>query len=780
MPDFRLRAWLAPSCAALALTACGGGGGGGPTSMPAPPTAPSPAPTPPPPPEAPITQPTPPTPPAAITQNQGTSEYQRSNGVVQANALIAYNAGITGSGVTAGIIDSGIDAGSAEFAGRISPASLDLASRRGIQDEGGHGTAVSAILGAARNEAGVLGIAYGATLLVLRTDNVGTCVTEEGCKHGDIGIARAIDVAIQNRARVINISLGGDAGSPTFVAAVNRATAAGTIVVMSAGNDGNADPDGFALVANDPAVSRGLVIIAGSVGVDTDRRPDTIEDIDVTRLSLFSQRAGSSAASYLAAQGQAIVAPNIEAKDNALFLFSGTSFSAPVITGAVALLAQAFPNLTGRQIVDLLYRSANDLGDPGDDAVFGQGSLNIARAFRPQGATALAGSGVAVSMANNGTLPAASGDAKTGKAGAVILDMYDRAFAADLAGTLGSARTAEPLGRALGADMQSGHVEAGPLAMSLTTSRLRDRPVGIGLAQLGLSYQDSRQARLVAGMAIGRISDKTAIAMGFSQGAKALERRLAAIDEAPFMIARDPHAAPAFDLARGDALAVRRQVGRVGLTLSGERGRVEDERRLFGEKSGFDSATLTADGGIGPVRLSLSGSRMREDATVLGGRFDAALGAPGATSWFADTSADMAVAAGWRAAARYRRGWTGFGANGSGSLSTDAFAFDLAKAALFSPGDRLGLRFAQPLRVRSGGLGVLLPNGYSYATLATEYGLTRFNLAPEGRELDFEAAYSVPLAGGWLGANAFLRRQPGHIRVADDDIGGAFQFTLGF
>jgi subtilisin family serine protease len=152
--------------------------------------------------------------------------------------------GDTGRGVTAGIVDSGIDATNPEFAGRISAASADLAGRRGIQDEGGHGTAVAAVFGAARNDAGPLGIAYGSTLLVLRTDDAGTCVSEGGCKHSENGIARAIDVAIQNRARVINISLGGDAGGSAFVAAINRATAAGTIVVISAGNDGKPDPTG--------------------------------------------------------------------------------------------------------------------------------------------------------------------------------------------------------------------------------------------------------------------------------------------------------------------------------------------------------------------------------------------------------------------------------------------------------------------------------------------------------------------------------------------------------
>ena len=350
----------------------------------------------------------------------------------------------------------------------------------------------------------------------------------------------------------------------------------------------------------------------------------------------------------------------------------------------------------------------------------------------------------------------------------------------ELGGTLRAARVAEPLEQALGTDLNGVGIDAGPVSVSMTMVRLRDRPLGVGLALQGLSRQDARAARLVAGSALARISNRTAFAMGFSEGAKALEKRLAGVADGAFMIARDPLASPGFEHRRGDALAVRQQIGRVGLTLSGERGNADDRRSYVPERLGFSSSMLTADANIGPVRWSMSASRMREEASVLGGRFDASLHTGGATSWFMDSAASAALGAGWLGTMRYRRGWTGFGAGGGGRLSTDALAFDLAKTGFFSRGDRLGLRIAQPLRVRSGGLGVMLPVSYSYATLGTEYALTEFNLAPEGREIDFEAAYGVPAVGGWLGVNAFLRRQPGHVRAAADDVGGAVQFFLGF
>jgi len=52
------------------------------------------------------------------------------------------------------------------------------------------------------------------------------------------------------------------------------------------------------------------------------------------------------------------------------------------ISGAVALMAQAFPNLTGKQIVNILFQTADDLGAVGVDSIYGHGRLNIQRAFQ--------------------------------------------------------------------------------------------------------------------------------------------------------------------------------------------------------------------------------------------------------------------------------------------------------------------------------------------------------------------------------------------------------------
>ncbi len=86
----------------------------------------------------------------------------------------------------------------------------------------------------------------------------------------------------------------------------------------------------------------------------------------------------------------------------------------------------------------------------------------------------------------------------------------------------------------------------------------------------------------------------------------------------------------------------------------------------------------------------------------------------------------------------------------------------------------------QPLRVRSGGLDLNMPVSYDYSDGSVGYERRFFNLSPTGREIDVEAAYGLGLWRGHLSANAFLRREPGHIEALGDDLGGAIRLTLGF
>jgi hypothetical protein len=307
----------------------------------------------------------------------------------------------------------------------------------------------------------------------------------------------------------------------------------------------------------------------------------------------------------------------------------------------------------------------------------------------------------------------------------------------------------------------------------------------VGFAQLGLTYEDARKARVLSGLAISRLSPRTSVALGLSESARTIEQRLAGVEANTFLVARDPMSRTGFygDAAR--SAGVRQQLGRFGLTASAERGRVYQpvfNRAIL--EPGYSVGGLSLDRRFGRLRVAVGGSRLAEERTVLGARFSDALGGGGATSWFADAGATVDLGAGWRAAVAYRRGWTSLAAASglarNGRLATEAWSFDVAKQGAFFAGDRFALRIMQPLRVASGGFTLAVPVSYDYATLQAGYDNRFFNLAPTGREVDLEAAYGLPLLGGEFSANAFARRDPGNVAALAPDVGGALRFTRGF
>ena len=729
----------------LLLGGCGDSGGGvASTPAPTPAAAPTPSPTP------------APTPAPAV--NYDTAEYHRSNAAAQAQAITAYNNGATGQGVLVGVIDSGVDATSAEFAGRISPLSGDFAGSRGVGDAGGHGTAVSDVLLGAKNDTGIHGVAFNATLLALRTDTPGSCTptasgSDGGCSHNDNAIAAALDAATSAKARVVNISLGGSPPNANLRGAISRATAAGTIIVISAGNDGMTDPvaaqnpDLLAQVAND-AIARGRVIIAGAVDANS-------------ALADFSNKAGNSATHYLAALGV-----RVRAVDNTgtSYVYSGTSFSAPTVAGAVALLAQAFPSLTADQIVSLLFRSANDLGTVGVDATYGNGELNIARAFQPQGATSLAGSQVAVSLTDNATLGTAMGDAGRGSLGAVVRDAYGRDFAVDLSGTVKGTAPPLLLASALATDGRTLSAVSPHASIALA--------IDAGTVQrLTLDRGETARARLLAGAVAVRLSRTMKLGIAGGRGADGLLPSPQELSAPAFLIAdRSLDRAPvgAFALRQqlgGIAIAVVAETGRMQLWQAGATGPMSDGIRRYP----YASLSLAADGAVGPLALSGRVTRFDERATVLGARFGAALGGSGAVSWFADAGAALAPLAKWRLSAAFRQGWTELGANdlrGRSTLRTQALSADVRRTDLWAAGDSLALRYFEPLRVVDGGLALRLADPLS--------------LTPTGHERDWETVYSRPFGPGWVSANAYLRHQPGNFARAPDDGGIAVRYSFSF
>ncbi len=760
---------LSTALSTFLLGACGGGGTSSkPSSIPAPPPVQSQPPSPPPPaPPAPPAQPASQIPPATIFD---TDEYRRSNAVSAHGALKVYEGGASGKGVKVAVLDSGINAALPAFRGRIDPNSQDVVwdgeFDRGVTDSIGHGTAVASILAGARDEQITMGVAFESTILSL---NTATCDAWRQCKHAHGDLRKALDIARESGARIVNMSLGGDTIAPELLEAIGRATKAGMVIVVSAGNDGDISPNNFALEAARGA-GNGNVIIAGAITSDR-------------QLADFSNAGGAGAEHFLAALGAGVSGQD---QNGNAANFNGTSYSAPVVSGAAALLAGAFPHLTGAQIVEILLGSADDAGAPGTDYLFGRGILNIERAFAPQGGLKMAGTGIAVTASAPPSGSPAMGDGGGAiPMSAVVLDGYERAYRMDLPTGLAQAPVSRPLAPlAQAGQYRSAFSAAGPLFVSITSFRSDSPQDPIAATALRMGERDSGRARLVAGIAMSRLSQKTKVALGISEDAATLQKRLSDAADHAFLVAQDTRAQTGFQAVPGTSVGFRHALGRGGFTLTHEMGEVAEPWTLRGDENGYRMSSLTYDRRIGAHKVALGLSRMEEDRTLLGGAFSSTFYSGRASSYFLDAGADLQLGSGWTSSLAWRAGLTRVPTNGAmvdaGKLWTNAFAFDLAREGAFGARDRIALRVSQPLRVARGGFDMTVPVSYDHETRTAGFGRHFFNLAPKGREIDYEVSYAAPLFTGSVSANAFVRTQPGHVAARANDLGAAFRFSSAF
>lgn len=763
------------------LVACGGGSSGGPVSTPAPPTSPSPTPSPAP-------SPTP-TPSASTFQ---TAEYSRSTGPSFHRAISGWQLGAVGRNVAIGIIDSGVDTTNPEFAGRISAASADVAGTRELKGDDDHGTMVALVAAAARNDSGIMGIAHEATVMAMRADTPGSCSIDDGCSFSDSAIASGIDRAVTNGAKVINLSLGGDAAGSQVRAAVSRAATAGVVIVVSAGNGGDtsgpeSDPDNPEPFASSlRAAGNGNVIIAGSVD-------------NTGAISSFTNRAGTEANWFLGALGERICcayedgAIKVTTSGGQQFTttYSGTSFSAPQIAGAAALLRQAFPNLSAAQVVNLLLTSAREAGASGTDATYGRGILDIANAFAPQGTTTLAGSSSEIPLSGTTFVTsAAMGDAvQSASLNAIMLDGYSRAYQINLAKLGQVASMPMKLTGALLNQLRD--VATGTERLSLAYS-IDARTAFGGSAsanQLRLSQGHAHRAKVLAARVVAQLSPKTSLGFAFSQGAEGLVAQLGGSRQAAFLIAGSPLDDVGFRRRPNSAIALRRSFGSWGVTASAENAYVFGDERMTERLRGAQMPrsarlALAVDRTIGDVEISAGSTLLMEQRTILGAKFQDAIGSSGAQSLFIDSSLAWRPSQSWRLGGAWRQGFTfarpgGWVAAGS-LLESNAWSFDVTRFALLDRRDSLAFRISQPLRVSSGGINMLLPVEYSYDTLLARKEVRLLALAPAGREIATELAWRSPLAQGWGSASLFYRVNPGHFASAPDDKGVSFSWSRRF
>ncbi|MGN1104128.1 MAG: leucine-rich repeat protein [Candidatus Coproplasma sp.] len=297
------------------------------------------------------------------------TQYSNQSYINYVNIGDSWNS-YRGNGITVAVIDTGIDTDHPEFAGKISEYSYnasydkivkDYTLENGeydwslIEDQQGHGTAVSGVIASSMDGEGVVGIAPEVTLLVIKAE-----CDENGGFYRTSDLVFGLYYAVERDVDVVNMSFGSYVPVNPFAQATKLAVDSDIICVAAAGNDATA-------TICYPAADENVI----SVGALAE---------DSWELAAYSNYGENS---DIVAPGSTYTAK----KGGGYGMIKGTSLASPIVAGAMALLKSQDRYMEFSDAKELLFASCYDLGSLGEDWYFGYGALDISALIREERGT---------------------------------------------------------------------------------------------------------------------------------------------------------------------------------------------------------------------------------------------------------------------------------------------------------------------------------------------------------------------------------------------------------
>ena len=729
-----------------------------------------------------------------VTTNEFiTDEYKAQYSLTTMDAAAAYQRGYTGAGVQVAVLDTGLELSHSKFQGRYTlGGGYDFVTSQPGQATtlNSHGTEVAGIIAANRNFVGMHGVAYDSQIVPLRVfDASGGAVAS---------FASAIDYArTSTQARIFNGSYGPDdawhnnfepLGYQGIITTPEIAEAdaykayvqAGGILVFPAGNAFliapglAANPTGPGFLpfirpsnANIAAFGAGAYRDEnGNVMATADYsalQPQTIVVAGVDKnnlISAFSNRCGVAAAWCMVAPDENIFTTTT---GGGYTTVSGTSFAAPQISGALAILKQEFPNLTAAQLVSRLLNTATDLGAPGVDAIYGHGLINLAAASNPVGVTGISTTG----LLSGNIIPITGSTLSYGRAfgssiasafngvNVVVLDSYGAAFNTNLGGRVASATSNFNINAAFDkfarADQRQNHSFGANTKMGfvveniVTTNRIvGDKPRDENQQNTDFKRFSLTQTISSTDESSLHYKDAAALSLGFSDADRGRIDRSINKDAM-----NNPYAAFAGD---GFASVYKTQALGGSMKIAGFYGHneIDQDASNFGTQAELDYK-LDKD-----ADAYMSFGTLFEENRVLGSKGQGALAFGNGTSTiYMGLGTKLALDSDLTLRVNAYGGMTNPSLNRDNSLIknsseiiTSSFNAGVDKMDSFKKGDVLGFGVSQPLRVESGSMQFELPTQMN----STYTGLLsrRFtqDLSAQGREIDMELNYAIPVGKG--------------------------------
>lgn len=730
-----------------------------------------------------------------------------------AKNIFGWDFSYRGAGAVIGIVDTGIDINHPEFTGRVLAGTCLAWSENPCTDPtnsvGGdnglfsspdvtHGTHVAGIAAGTN-----IGLANQADILPVKV-----CATQaDACNQ----VSQGVLWASQHGANVINVSIGGPILASSDITMLGQAVSNGSLIVVAAGNSGTKDPtSGFLAGAALQDGIRGSMIVVGATGNGGTN--------GYGRIASFSQTPGNRCEIHggqrYCMKDYFVVAPGLDiwssvgnGADNrgpdTYGYLSGTSMATPYVTGVAAVIKGRWPTLSPSAIANVIFDSADDIGAPGIDPIYGRGAVDITRAMSPIGASVVATSGsIAHAATPNSvatqTIVTGAPDMQTSYVSgaltraiakstilkhAVVVDSFGRNFTADL-----TKATYNPGYDLASETMSEQFSTASPFAASLQS------PVGNFIAS-GYTI-DTVTPRLLSGMLrnedrhkfdVNDLSVTAALGSG-------VDLNLGYhVNMAGHFNTYDAQGSVAYDGLFYSASAVNSPYasltnggGFVGATIA----LADDLHFRFGESALdpqrpdfevpvysmvsqiagpaplFDRrlanaslAGLTWDfakwGGIG-----VTATQTQERNGVLGGASSGALDlARNADTSAVGVSARVGFGDGWVTTVSYGEGITQLSLKsnslltGADALHSQSYGVAVAKRGLFEDGDTLGLAVTRPIHVYAGGIDITAADGVNddgSLDIAHEH----VSLASPTPETDVELGYVTTFLDGALALQA--------------------------
>jgi subtilisin family serine protease len=270
----------------------------------------------------------------------------------QINAPIAWDYTTGDANLIVAVLDTGVDPDHVEFAGRLLPGYDYVNDDSTPSDDNGHGTHVAGIVGAAiDNSIGLAGIAGNVKILPLK-------VLDKNKNGWWSDTALAVTSAVDQGAKVINLSMIGTSDSTSLRNSIQYAYDHNVLVVVAAGNNNS----------NTPAYPASYNTVLAVGATDSNGNRWTLSNygpnVDV-------MAPGSSVYSTYWKTGLA----------NSYAFASGTSMATPHAAGAAALLFSRDPSLTTSEVISYLTSTVVDMGEPGVDTLHGFGRIDVGAAL---------------------------------------------------------------------------------------------------------------------------------------------------------------------------------------------------------------------------------------------------------------------------------------------------------------------------------------------------------------------------------------------------------------